>query len=147
MPENYNSDDNTIHENKEDEVESISKKERTLYSQGGSVNRKRKLTGVHRLIMLTLRGIEEHPVETEKNDTETCFSSESYRESNEACVQETSAKCLKLKTYGDLRNSYKKFRSFGKNKNFARDCHSTINPPLFPEDDEVYVIIRSRSGS
>ncbi|CAH0550993.1 unnamed protein product [Brassicogethes aeneus] len=73
-------------------------------------------------------------------DTETCFSSESYRESNEACVQETSAKCLKLKTYGDLRNSYEKFRSFGKNKKFARDCHITINPPLFQEDDEVHVI-------
>ncbi|CAH0550992.1 unnamed protein product [Brassicogethes aeneus] len=40
MPKNYNPDDNTIHENEEDEVDSIAEKKRTLYSQGGSVNRK-----------------------------------------------------------------------------------------------------------
>ncbi|CAH0552740.1 unnamed protein product [Brassicogethes aeneus] len=37
MPENYNPDENTIHENEEDEGDSITEKKRTLYSQGGSM--------------------------------------------------------------------------------------------------------------
>lgn len=48
--------------------------------------------------------------------------------------------CLKLKTYGDLKDDYRRFCSIGKDKKRAKDCHSTVNPPLFDEDDNVYVI-------
>lgn len=47
---------------------------------------------------------------------------------------------MKLKTYGDLRSSYEKFCSLGSNKKLAKLCHSTINPPLFDEDDNLTVI-------
>ncbi|CAH0556771.1 unnamed protein product [Brassicogethes aeneus] len=40
----------------------------------------------------------------------------------------------------NLRNSYEKFRSLRKKLKIDRDCHSTVNPPLFQENDDVYVI-------
>lgn len=40
-----------------------------------------------------------------------------------------------LKKFGDLKTDYQKFVSLGKNKNLAKDCHSTINSPLFEESD------------
>lgn len=46
----------------------------------------------------------------------------------------------RLKTYGDLRKDYEKFCSIGKNKKYAKECHSTINMPLFTEDDDRIVL-------
>ena len=46
----------------------------------------------------------------------------------------------KLKTYGDLKNDFNKYCSLGKDKKKAKDCHSTINQPLFDENDDVYVL-------
>lgn len=53
---------------------------------------------------------------------------------------DTSSECLKLKTYGDLRESYEKYSSFGENKKHANECHSTVNLPLFNDEDNVYII-------
>lgn len=47
---------------------------------------------------------------------------------------------LKLKTYGDLKKDYMKFIAQGKNKKLAKDANSTINPPLFEEDDDTKVL-------
>ena len=47
---------------------------------------------------------------------------------------------LKLKTYGDLNNDNEKFCSLNKDKKLARDCHSTINKPLFVEDPDIKVL-------
>ena len=46
---------------------------------------------------------------------------------------------LHLRTYGDLKRDHEKFVLLDKNKKMARECHSTINPPLFKENDEVLV--------
>lgn len=46
----------------------------------------------------------------------------------------------RLKTYGDLRRDYEKYCTTGKNKKYAKNCHSTINPPLFAEDDDCKVL-------
>lgn len=50
--------------------------------------------------------------------------------------------CDQLKTYGDLKNDYEKFCSIEINKKLtdAKYCNSTINLPLFIEDDSVFVI-------
>lgn len=45
-----------------------------------------------------------------------------------------------LKNYGNLRSDYNNFCSLGKNKKNASKCHSTINSPLFEENDEVCVL-------
>ncbi|CAB0040670.1 unnamed protein product, partial [Trichogramma brassicae] len=45
-----------------------------------------------------------------------------------------------LKTYGDLRRDFEKFSSFGNKKALAKECFSTINPPLFNEDNNVRVL-------
>lgn len=45
-----------------------------------------------------------------------------------------------LKTYGHLKKDYDKFCSLGAKKKLAKKCHSTVNPPLFIEDDDVCVI-------
>ncbi|CAH1107748.1 unnamed protein product [Psylliodes chrysocephalus] len=47
---------------------------------------------------------------------------------------------LRLKTYGDLKKDYKMFLSAGNAKKFAKHYHSTINPPLFIENDDRLVI-------
>lgn len=47
---------------------------------------------------------------------------------------------LRLKTYGDLRKDYEKFEATGKNNKYAKDCHSTVNPPLFAESDDTPVL-------
>lgn len=46
----------------------------------------------------------------------------------------------KLKTYGDLKRDYNQFESLHKDKLKAKECHSTVNPPLFEENDDLYVI-------
>lgn len=48
--------------------------------------------------------------------------------------------CLKLKTFGDLRESYQKFCEAGGDKKMAKNFQSTVNLPLFEEDDQMYVI-------
>lgn len=47
---------------------------------------------------------------------------------------------MKLKTYKDLRESYEKFCSLGSNKKLAKFSYSTVNAPLFEENDDVTVI-------
>lgn len=47
---------------------------------------------------------------------------------------------VRLKSYGDLRSDFDKFCEFNKNKKFAKECGSTVNPPLFDEEDERLVI-------
>lgn len=47
---------------------------------------------------------------------------------------------MRLKTYGDLREDFEKFVSLGKQKKYAKECHSTVNLPFFDEDNDVYVI-------
>ena len=49
-------------------------------------------------------------------------------------------RCLKLLTYGDLKEAYDKFKQYGYNKKYAMDAHSCINQPLFEEDDDVFII-------
>lgn len=44
-----------------------------------------------------------------------------------------------LKTYGDLRADFQKYKSLGSDKKLARDCHSTFHEPLFAEDDNTCV--------
>lgn len=48
--------------------------------------------------------------------------------------------CLKLKTFSDLRESYKNFCESGGDKRMAKNYQSTVNLPLFEEDDDMYVI-------
>ena len=45
-----------------------------------------------------------------------------------------------LKTFGDLRKDYDKFVSLGKDKKLAKNCHSTINEPLFKENDDLLIL-------
>lgn len=52
----------------------------------------------------------------------------------------TCDQCLKLKTYGGLKESYHKFCSLGKDKKISKKCHSNITLALFNEEDSVYVI-------
>ena len=45
-----------------------------------------------------------------------------------------------LKTYGDLKKDFDKYQLLGKDKKKAKECHSTINQPLFEENSELCVI-------
>ena len=47
---------------------------------------------------------------------------------------------MHLKTYGNLRNNYKKYQDLGSKKKFAKECGSTINPPVFDESDDLPII-------
>lgn len=71
-------------------------------------------------------------VELEQPNTSTACSS--------STVESISGNSKRLKTYGDLRKDYDKFCSTGKKKKYAKECHSTINPPLFTEDDDHEVL-------
>lgn len=53
---------------------------------------------------------------------------------------EISEECLKLKTFGDLRASHQKFIDLNCDKKLAKNCHSTINLPVFDEPDDVPII-------
>lgn len=46
----------------------------------------------------------------------------------------------RLKTYGDLKTDYQKFCRAGNNKKYSAESHSTINPPLFNENDNIYIL-------
>ena len=45
-----------------------------------------------------------------------------------------------LKTYGDLKHDFSRFCDDGKKRLNAKFYHSTINKPLFEEDDELCII-------
>lgn len=47
---------------------------------------------------------------------------------------------LKLKTFGNLRADFKNYSESGREKKLAKELHSTINEPLFSDDDQVKVI-------
>lgn len=64
------------------------------------------------------------------NGTSQCNSNTDNSESNYP---------LRLKTFGELKNDYK-FQLKGKNMKYSQGCHSTINPPLFIESDDITVI-------
>lgn len=51
-----------------------------------------------------------------------------------------SEECLKLKTFGDNKASYQKFVDLNCNKKLAKNCHSTINLPVFEEPDDMTII-------
>jgi hypothetical protein len=42
-----------------------------------------------------------------------------------ACENADDGRCWKLTTYGDLRKSYEKFCTIGKDKKFAKECDSS----------------------
>lgn len=46
----------------------------------------------------------------------------------------------RLKTYGDLRADYEKYCVGGKKKKYAPACRSTVNLPLFREENEMTVL-------
>ena len=43
-------------------------------------------------------------------------------------------------TYGDLKESYNRFKQYGEDRKYAKECQSCIHPPLFEEEDNIYVI-------
>lgn len=45
-----------------------------------------------------------------------------------------------LKIFGDLKKDYFNFCSSVKNIKLAKNSHRTINPPLFEESDDLYVL-------
>lgn len=45
-----------------------------------------------------------------------------------------------LKTYGHLKKDFEKYKLAGKRKIKARMCHSTVNPSLIKESDEIYIL-------
>lgn len=51
-----------------------------------------------------------------------------------------SEKSLTLKTYGDLKEDYQRFCALGKNIKQAKESHSTVNLPIFNENDDTYVL-------
>lgn len=53
-----------------------------------------------------------------------------------------SEECLKLKTFGDIKESYDKFIALNCDTKNAKNCHSTINLPLFDESDDMPVIAK-----
>lgn len=52
-------------------------------------------------------------------------------------------KCLKLLTYGDLKQTYNRIKQYGEDKKYAKECQSCIHQPLFEEEDNIYVIEKS----
>lgn len=69
------------------------------------------------------------------------FGATSHTDEDEAAsILETSEQCLKLKSFGDIKESYSTFVSLNFDKKLAKDCHSTVNLPLFDESDDMLVI-------
>ena len=48
-----------------------------------------------------------------------------------------------LKNFGDLKEDHKKFVDLGRKKNLSKDCHSTINKPLFTEERDTEILDKS----
>lgn len=45
-----------------------------------------------------------------------------------------------MKTFGDLEDDYQAFVSLGSKKNLSKNCHSTINKPLFKEERNILIL-------
>lgn len=61
-------------------------------------------------------------------------------QSNEEELLTINARGWKLKTFGDLKEDHENYLKLGDKKKSAKDCHSTVNLPLFDEEDDTYVI-------
>lgn len=55
---------------------------------------------------------------------------------DEGVELEIGEECLKLKTFGDIKESHN-FSNLNFAKKFTKDCHSIINLPLFDEPNEM----------
>ena len=70
-----------------------------------------------------------------------CFVSlETLRDKEQLSSSSCKEEFESLKTFGDLKKDYQEFRNLGKNFKLAKTCHSTVNQPLFEENDEMYVL-------
>ena len=45
-----------------------------------------------------------------------------------------------LRTHGDLKKDFIKYTSLNKNKKLAKQCNSTLNDPIFFEDDTTCIL-------
>ena len=195
LPENYspNSDntcssdtyDNENNQITDDESIGLNSK-RKLYSEGGSVSKKGKLTSVNRLILLcVVPNIKETHENvkllfelTKINNIPFKFVSDfkfllvvngqqttsatfpcpyyfiklhdfkenpfTYFSSTNTSLSSTDGleteNQVQIKTYGDPRADYNKFLLAGSNKKLSIESRSTINLPLFNEEDNVCVL-------
>lgn len=190
LPHNYSSDLDCMDDDSTEESDYSKSEKRTKYSDGGTSSKTRKLSSVHRAILLyycpysvkeTYQNIKHLFELTSINNIPFKFVSDfklilivnglqtasvsypspycfvtlkSLRDrshhniinddqdddgevNNNMNISDT---CMKLRTYGDLKESYGRFRALGHKKKFAKDCHSTINAALFQEDDSTFVI-------
>lgn len=195
LPENYSPsvDCSTDQIDLDDVDNTISKdsnestRKRTLYSKGGTMSKRGKLSSVDKLILLCvvpqiketyenvkllfeLTNINSIPfkfvsdfkllliINGQQTATATfpcpyCFVSRADLKSDEnqkalssSDVQTNSIDesirddHFKLKTYGDLRKDYEMFCRVGKDERYSKECHSTVNLPLFTEDDDINVL-------
>lgn len=142
------------------------------YSDGGSFAKKRKLNSVYRLILLcivpnikeTYENVKKIVELTQLNDIPFKFVSDfkllliaigqqtatatypcpyCFVKLNE--LQNHDVQSIELKTFKHLKQDYTKFKSSGKDKKNAPQCHSVVNHPLFvkeddDEDDNIHVI-------
>lgn len=187
LPETYSPIDDSEHNQPDSDESCELTHKRKLYSQGGSVSKKGKLTSVNRLILLcvvpqikesydnvkllfdltkinnipfkfvsdfklllvvngqqtasamypcpycfiTLHDMKKHPYDNHFNASNNARSNDSLEETEST---------INLKTFGDLRSDFEKFLLSGNNKKFCKECHSTINLPLFNENNDVCVL-------
>lgn len=68
-----------------------------------------------------------------------CFISLNDLKNKSDLISENSDE-YELKNFGHLKKDFERFSKFGKNKKFSKDCHSTVNMPIFEENDEVPVL-------
>ena len=55
--------------------------------------------------------------------------------------------CAKLRTFGDIRRDFQKFKDLGSNKiKHGKLCHSTVNEPLFNEPNAMTVVEKCPPG-
>lgn len=69
-----------------------------------------------------------------------CFISLSELRSkkNKVCSSNTEGKVLR--TYGAIKNDFENFKANGQNKKKATNFHSTVNPPIFEEKEDMAVL-------
>lgn len=187
LPENYSPHSNFEgSENDDFTLDDINQcKKRALYSEGGSIGKKCKLSSVHKLILLCIVPQIKESYDNVKllfdltkinnisfkfvadfkllliiNGQQTatsmypcpyCFvslndlKSDSVSEVSSDVTCENSMdssknNCMELKTFGDLRADCQNYCDKGKDKKLSKECHSTINLPLFAEDDNILVL-------
>lgn len=159
-----------IEENSGDEGDGsyLQGKKSSFYSEGGSSGNKRVLSSVKRLILLCVVPQAQETYENLKllfdwmriNNLPYKFVSD-FKLLLVAIGQQTAsstypcpycfvtlsslrngvpAKNQLLKTFGDLNDSFNKFCDINMDKKLAKDCESTINPPLFDETSETTVL-------